>query len=156
MQKCLKGEYLGRIEYDFQKSRVTCPWDHKVSVSAKKVKKKFSCLCTFKQNDYNVTRHDYTVKLHDFNVKQHEYNVKQHDYNVTWHDYTVKWHDHNVKRHDYIVKRHDYTDKRNDYKYSKYHQSKANQVWPKLREIEAKQSIALNFTGSNREQRKLF
>jgi hypothetical protein len=28
-------------EYDFQKSRVTGPWDHKVSVSAKKVKKKF-------------------------------------------------------------------------------------------------------------------
>jgi hypothetical protein len=39
--KCLKVEYLGRIEYDFQKSRVTGPWDHKVSVSAKKVLKKF-------------------------------------------------------------------------------------------------------------------
>ncbi len=37
----LKVEYLGRIEYDFQKSRVTGPWDHKVSVSAKKSKKKF-------------------------------------------------------------------------------------------------------------------
>jgi hypothetical protein len=36
----LKVEYLSRIEYDFQKSRVTDPWDHKVSVSAKKVKKK--------------------------------------------------------------------------------------------------------------------
>jgi hypothetical protein len=46
-RKCLKVEYLGRIEYDFQKSRVTGPWDHKLSVSAKKVKKKFSCLCTF-------------------------------------------------------------------------------------------------------------
>ncbi len=34
-----KIEYLGRIEYDFQKSRVTGPWDHKVSVSAKKGKK---------------------------------------------------------------------------------------------------------------------
>jgi hypothetical protein len=34
-------EYLGRIEYDFQKSHVTGPWDYKVSVSAKKVKKKF-------------------------------------------------------------------------------------------------------------------
>ena len=33
-------EYLGRIEYDYQKSRVTGPWDHKDSVSAKKVKKK--------------------------------------------------------------------------------------------------------------------
>ncbi len=29
------------MEYDFQKSRVTYPWDHKDSVSAKKVKKKF-------------------------------------------------------------------------------------------------------------------
>ncbi len=47
-RKCLKVEYLGRIEDDFQKSRVTGPWDHKVSVSAKKVKKKISCLCTFK------------------------------------------------------------------------------------------------------------
>jgi hypothetical protein len=34
-------EYLGRIEYDFQKSRVTGPWDHKVSVPAKEVKKNF-------------------------------------------------------------------------------------------------------------------
>ncbi len=40
-RKCLKVEYLGRIEYDFQKSRVTGPWDHKVSVTAKKVEKKF-------------------------------------------------------------------------------------------------------------------
>jgi hypothetical protein len=37
----LKVEYLGRIEYDFLKSRVTGPWNHKDSVSAKKVKKKF-------------------------------------------------------------------------------------------------------------------
>jgi hypothetical protein len=37
VRKCLKVEYLGRIEYDFQKSRVTGPWDHKASVSAKKV-----------------------------------------------------------------------------------------------------------------------
>ncbi len=34
---CLKVEYLGRIECDFQKSCVTGPWDHKDSVSAKKV-----------------------------------------------------------------------------------------------------------------------
>jgi hypothetical protein len=34
--KCLKVEYLDRIEYDFQKSRVTGPWDHKDSVSAEK------------------------------------------------------------------------------------------------------------------------
>ncbi len=39
-RKCLKIEYLDRIEYNFQKSRVTGPWDHMVSVSAKKVKKK--------------------------------------------------------------------------------------------------------------------
>ncbi len=45
--KCFKVEYLVRIEYDFQKSRVTSPWDHMVSVSAKKVKTKISCLCTF-------------------------------------------------------------------------------------------------------------
>jgi hypothetical protein len=35
-------------------------------------------------------------------------------------------------------------------------QHTGNQVSPKLREIEAKRTIALNFTGSNREQRKLF
>ncbi len=34
-RKCLKVEYLGRIDYGFQKSRVTGPWDHKDSVSAK-------------------------------------------------------------------------------------------------------------------------
>ena len=34
---CLKVKYLGRIEYDFKKSLVTGPWDHMVSVSAKKV-----------------------------------------------------------------------------------------------------------------------
>jgi hypothetical protein len=39
MRKCLKIEYLGRIAYDFQKSRVTGPWDHKALVSAKKIKK---------------------------------------------------------------------------------------------------------------------
>ncbi len=44
-RKCLKVEYLGRIKNDFQISRVTGPWDRKVSVSAKK---KISCLCTFK------------------------------------------------------------------------------------------------------------
>jgi hypothetical protein len=41
VRKCLKVEFLGRIEYDFQKSRVTGPWDHKDSVSAKKSKQKF-------------------------------------------------------------------------------------------------------------------
>ncbi len=77
-----------------------------------------------------------------------------HHYNVKRQHSTVKQHEYNVKRHDYIVKRHDYNDyndKRNDYKYSKYHQSKANQASPKLCEMEAKPTIALNFTGSNRE-----
>ncbi len=41
VRKCLKVEYLSRIEYDFQKTHVTGPWDQKVSVSAKKVIKKF-------------------------------------------------------------------------------------------------------------------
>jgi hypothetical protein len=54
MRKCLKVEYLGRISYDFQKSRVTGPWDHKDSVSAKKFKK-MSCLCTFKSTDVRIT-----------------------------------------------------------------------------------------------------
>ncbi len=40
-RKCLKVEYLGRIEYDFQKSRATGPWDHKDSVSAKNNLKNF-------------------------------------------------------------------------------------------------------------------
>ncbi len=31
-----------------KKSRVIGPWDHKDSVSAKKVKQKLSCWCTFK------------------------------------------------------------------------------------------------------------
>ncbi len=67
------------------------------------------------------------------------------------HDYNVMGHDNNGKQHDYNVKRHDYNDKRNDYKYSKYVGSKANQAIPKLCEMEAKRTIALNFTGSNRE-----
>ncbi len=40
-RKCLKVEYFGRIQNDFQKSLVTGPWDHKVLVSAKKFNKKF-------------------------------------------------------------------------------------------------------------------
>ncbi len=39
-RKCSKVEYLGQIEYDFQKSRVTGPGDHKDSVSAKNYLKK--------------------------------------------------------------------------------------------------------------------
>ncbi len=49
-RKCLKVKYLGWIEYDCQKSCVTGPWDHMVSVSAKKVFRKISCLCTFQVN----------------------------------------------------------------------------------------------------------
>jgi len=51
-----------------------------------------------------------------------------------------------MKWHDYTVKQQNYNNKGNDYKYDR---SKANQVSPKLCEIEAKQTIALNFTGSN-------
>jgi hypothetical protein len=40
-RKCLKGEYLSRIEYDFKKPHVTGPYDHKHSVYAKKVLKKY-------------------------------------------------------------------------------------------------------------------
>ncbi len=43
--------YLCQFEYDFKKSRVTGPWDHIISVSAKKVTQKISCLCTFKTAD---------------------------------------------------------------------------------------------------------
>jgi len=39
--KCSKVEYLGRTEYNFYKSLVTGPWDHKVLVSAKKSTNKF-------------------------------------------------------------------------------------------------------------------
>jgi hypothetical protein len=53
-RKCLKVEYLGRIEYDFQKFRVTGPWDHKDLVSAKKINKKISCLCTFNINEKKI------------------------------------------------------------------------------------------------------
>jgi hypothetical protein len=37
------------IEFDYQKSGVTGPWDHKDSVSAKKSKKKISCLCALRK-----------------------------------------------------------------------------------------------------------
>ncbi len=51
MRKCLKVEYLGRIKYDFQKFRVTGPWDHMVLVSAKKVLKKFHACVPLNQDD---------------------------------------------------------------------------------------------------------
>jgi hypothetical protein len=47
-RKCLKVEYLVRIEYDFQKSCVTGPWNHMVSVSAKNSKQKFHACVPFK------------------------------------------------------------------------------------------------------------
>jgi hypothetical protein len=47
MRKCLKVEYLGQIEYDFQKSR-----DHKVSVSAKKIIKKFHACVPLKEQSH--------------------------------------------------------------------------------------------------------
>jgi hypothetical protein len=53
-RKCLKVEYLGGIEYDFQKSRVTGPWDHKDSVSAKKVKKKIHACVPLKKEVRSV------------------------------------------------------------------------------------------------------
>jgi hypothetical protein len=59
MRKCLKVEYLGRIEYDFQNSRVTGHWDHKNSVSAKKVLEKG--LCTY--NNYNLISAVHSVLL---------------------------------------------------------------------------------------------
>ncbi len=55
-RKYLKFEYLGRIEYVFKKSHVTGPWDHMVSVSAKKVKKEISCLCTFNMSKVTLLR----------------------------------------------------------------------------------------------------
>jgi hypothetical protein len=51
----LKVEYLGQIKYDFQKSRVTGPWDHKVSVSAKKVKKNFHACVPLSEDALFVT-----------------------------------------------------------------------------------------------------
>ncbi len=63
-RKCLKVEYLGGIEYDFQKSRVTGPWDHMISVSAKKVKTKISCLCTFKEPEFvRSLRNRFQIRL---------------------------------------------------------------------------------------------
>ncbi len=53
-RKCLKVKYLGRIEHDFQKSRVPGPWDHIVSVSAKKVKKKFHACVPLKESEVPV------------------------------------------------------------------------------------------------------
>ncbi len=65
-RKCLKVEYLGRIEYDFQKSCVSGPWDHRFRFLQKR-QKKISCLCTFKslkiralENYVCLLRHTYT------------------------------------------------------------------------------------------------
>jgi hypothetical protein len=66
MRKCLKVEYLGRIEYDFQKSRVTGPWDHMVLVSAKK-KKKFMLVYLYCTADFENAGYYFflTGKLHN-------------------------------------------------------------------------------------------
>jgi hypothetical protein len=53
-RKCLKFEYLGRIEYDFQESRVTGSWDHKDSVSAKKVFKKIHACVPLSEGQYTI------------------------------------------------------------------------------------------------------
>ncbi len=53
-RKCLKFEYLGRIEYDFQKSHVTGSWDHKDSVSAKKVFKKIHACVPLKVHKHEI------------------------------------------------------------------------------------------------------
>jgi hypothetical protein len=42
-----KEKYLGRINYDYQKSRVTGPLVHKDLVSEKKYLTKISCFRTF-------------------------------------------------------------------------------------------------------------
>ncbi len=47
-RKCLTVEYLSRIEQDFQKSHVTRPWNHKVSVSAKKSQNEFHACVSLK------------------------------------------------------------------------------------------------------------
>ncbi len=68
-RKFLKVEYIGRIEYDFQKSRVTGPWDHKVSVSAKKSHTKISCLCTFKLHNTPLIQ---ARRISQLSCTQHE------------------------------------------------------------------------------------
>ncbi len=55
-------EYLGRIECDFQKSRVTAPWDHKILVSAKKVKKKIHACVPLRM--YTTCRQSYVSDRH--------------------------------------------------------------------------------------------
>ncbi len=78
-RKCLKVEYLGRIEYDFQKSRVTDPWDHKVSVSAKKLFKRISCLCTF--NDFIFKNY---VNVPSKSNKQRKFEEKNNFLLTSW------------------------------------------------------------------------
>ncbi len=43
-RKCLKVKYLGQIEYDIKKSRVTGPWDHTFRFLQKKLKKNHACV----------------------------------------------------------------------------------------------------------------
>ncbi len=63
-RKCLKVEYLGRIEYNFQKSRVTGPWDHKDLVSAKKCIKNFHVCVPLILWGYGLSKIHF---LHEFN-----------------------------------------------------------------------------------------
>jgi hypothetical protein len=66
MQKCLKVKYLCRIKYIFQKSCVTAPWDHKVSVPAKKVKKKFHAFVPLSDDAYDTSETDAGIILQQF------------------------------------------------------------------------------------------
>jgi hypothetical protein len=55
-RKCLKVKYLGRTAYDFQKSRVTGPWDQKVSVSTNKSTNKFHACVLVKGPKLEISR----------------------------------------------------------------------------------------------------
>jgi hypothetical protein len=68
-RKCLKFEYLGRIEYDFEKSRVTGSWDHKDSVSAKKVSKKIHACVPLKRPFGQIAWHESAALLKTFTGK---------------------------------------------------------------------------------------
>jgi hypothetical protein len=64
-RKYLKVDYLGRIKYDYQKSRVTGPWDDKDSVSAKKVFKKIhACVPSKVPKCENFHRTDFLFLHH--------------------------------------------------------------------------------------------
>jgi hypothetical protein len=65
--KCLKVDYLDRIKYDFQKSRVTGPWDHKkVSVSTKKSKNKFHACGTLSKYLVEISGRKKRFQSHNY------------------------------------------------------------------------------------------